>query len=96
MAAVLSRRHRKIEPLSGKPHTFGRMRTPFGDIGLGARRRNKSTCCLRYSVNALSDNRRKERLSNFGASFLIPLSGFREGQTILFCKFLDVLLLKEN
>jgi hypothetical protein len=34
-------------------------------------------------------------LSKFGASFLIPLSGFMEGQTILFSMFLDVLLLEK-
>jgi hypothetical protein len=35
-------------------------------------------------------------LSNFGASFLIHLSDFREGQTVLFSLFLDVLLLEKR
>jgi hypothetical protein len=35
-------------------------------------------------------------LFNIGASFLIPLSGFREEKTILNSKFMDALLLEKN
>jgi hypothetical protein len=98
MAAVLSRRQRKIkEPLCPGSHiSLGASAHLFGGNGLGAGRRHKTICYLRCSVNALFDNRRKERLSNFGASFLIPLSGFREGQTVLSSELLDVLLLEKN
>jgi hypothetical protein len=35
-------------------------------------------------------------LSNFGSSFLIPLSGFRDGQTFQNSKLLDVLLFEKK
>jgi hypothetical protein len=98
MAAVLSRRQKKTEePLCLGSHiSLDASVHLFGGTGLGARRRNKSNCCLRCSVNALFDNRREERFTNFGATFLIHLSGFREGETFLNSKLLDALLLEKN
>jgi hypothetical protein len=94
MAAVLSWRQRSL--CLGSHICLGASVHLFEGTGLGARRRNKTKCCLRCSVNALFDNRREERMRNFGASFLIPLSGFREGETFLNYKLLDALLFEKN